>query len=68
MRWSSVGAIALREARTGLRNRWLLLYAVVFLVLSVGFSSIALAGSDLTGQAGFGRTSAGLLNLMLLMV
>lgn len=67
MTWATTMAIAAREARAGLRNRWLLLYAAVFLVLSVGFSSIALAGSDLTGQAGFGRTSAGLLNLMLLM-
>lgn len=34
----------------------------------LGFSLIALGGSTLTGQPGFGRTSAGLLNLMLLMV
>jgi len=68
MDWSAVMTIAGREARAGLRNRWFILYAVVFLVLSVGFSWVALAGSDLTGQAGFGRTSAGLLNLMLLMV
>lgn len=68
MNATTLAIIATREARAGLRNRWLLLYAAVFLVLSVGFSSIALAGSDLTGQAGFGRTSAGLLNLMLLMV
>jgi Cu-processing system permease protein len=60
--------IAGREARSGLRNRWFLLYAAVFLALSVGFSWVAMAGSELTGQAGFGRTSAGLLNLMLLMV
>jgi Cu-processing system permease protein len=51
-----------------LRNRWFLLYSALFLVMSVGFSWVALAGSDVTGQAGFGRTSAGLLNLMLLMV
>ena len=61
-------AVAAREARAGLRNRWFLLYAAVFLVLSVAFSVVAMAGSGLTGQPGFGRTSAGLLNLMLLMV
>jgi Cu-processing system permease protein len=65
---SVVVAIAAKEARTGLRTRWFLLYAAVFVVLSVGFSAVAMAGSDLTGQPGFGRTSAGLLNLMLLMV
>lgn len=68
MDWSAVVAIASRDARAGLHNRWFILYAVVFLVLSVGFSWVALAGTELTGQAGFGRTSAGLLNLMLLMV
>jgi Cu-processing system permease protein len=64
----TVAAIAAREARTGLRSRWFLLYAAVFAVLSIGFSTLALTGSDLTGQPGFGRTSAGLLNLMLLIV
>lgn len=68
MDYAAVVAIATKEARAGLRNRWFLLYAGIFLVLSVGFSWVALSSSDLTGQAGFGRTSAGLLNLMLLMV
>jgi Cu-processing system permease protein len=63
-----VTAIALKEARTGLRNRWFVLYTVIFSVLIIGFSAVALSGSELTGQAGFGRTSAGLLNLLLLMV
>lgn len=63
-----VTAIAARETRAGVRNRWFALYAIIFVALSVGFSLIALGGSDLTGQPGFGRTSAGLLNLMLLMV
>lgn len=68
MDWVTVSTIAMRDARAGLRNRSFLLYAAMFLILSVAFSWVALAGSDLTGQAGFGRTSAGLLNLMLLMV
>jgi len=61
-------AIATREARGGLRNRWFLLYAAVFVLLIVAFSWVTLSGTDVTGQAGFARTSAGLLNLMLLMV
>jgi Cu-processing system permease protein len=68
MNWSAVMAVAGRDARAGLRNRWFLVYAVVFLLMIVAFSWVALAGSDLTGQAGFGRTSAGLLNLLLLLV
>ena len=63
-----IAAIAAKETRSGLRNRWFVLYAVIFTALSIGFSLIALGGSNLTGQPGFGRTSAGLLNLMLLMV
>lgn len=66
---SVVSAIAWREARGGLRNRWFLLYAAVFIILIVGFSAVALASSGgIAGQTGFGRTSAGLLNLLLLMV
>ena len=63
-----VAAIAAREARVGLRNRWFALYTILFSILIIGFVAFALSGSDLTGQAGFGRTSAGLLNLLLLMV
>ncbi|MCA9860320.1 MAG: ABC transporter permease subunit, partial [Thermomicrobiales bacterium] len=61
-------AIAAKEARIGLRNRWFALYTVLFAILIIGFVAVALSGSSLTGQAGFGRTSAGLLNLLLLMV
>ncbi len=57
-----------RELRAGVRSRWFLLYLLVFLLLSIAFSVVAAAGTELTGQPGFGRTAAGLLNLMLLMV
>ena len=63
-----VAAIAVKEARIGLRNRWFALYTILFSILIIGFVAFALSGSGLTGQAGFGRTSAGLLNLLLLMV
>jgi Cu-processing system permease protein len=63
-----VAAIAAKEARTGLRNRWFVLYTLIFSALIIGFAAVALNASELTGQAGFGRTSAGLLNLLLLMV
>ncbi|HET9659921.1 MAG TPA: ABC transporter permease subunit [Thermomicrobiales bacterium] len=63
-----VAAIATKEARIGLRNRWFAIYTILFSVLIIGFVAFALSGSNLTGQAGFGRTSAGLLNLLLLMV
>lgn len=68
MNWTSVLAVASRDARAGLRNRWFLIYAILFVVMIVAFSWVAFAGSEMTGQSGFGRTSAGLLNLLLLLV
>ena len=68
MERSVIAAIAARDVRSGVRNRWFMLYAIVFILLSVGFSMLAMGGSTLTGQPGCGRTAAGLLNLMLLMV
>ncbi len=63
-----VAAIAIKETRTGVRNRWFILYTLIFTALIAGFAAVALSASELTGQAGFGRTAAGLLNLLLLMV
>lgn len=63
-----IAAIATKDLRAGIRNRWFLLYAAILVLLSVGFASLAASGSSLTGQPGFGKTAAGLLNLMLLTV
>jgi Cu-processing system permease protein len=63
-----IRTIATREARTGLQSRWFLLYTAVFVVLIVAFAMLALAGTTGAGQTGFGRTSAAILNLMLLIV
>ncbi len=68
MRLSTIQIIAAREARAGQRNKWFLLYTVIFVVLCIALSSLAMSGSLLTGEPGFGRTSAALINLMLLIV
>ena len=68
MDWMILRIVGEKEIRDALRNRWFLLYTGLFLVLSVAFSTAAMSGSTLTGQPGFGRTSAGLMNLMLLIV
>lgn len=65
---NNLGTIAAKEVRNGLSNRWFLLYTALFLILSIVFATLALSGSTLTGQPGFGKTSAGLMNLMLLVV
>lgn len=57
-----------KELRDALRNRWFLLYAASFAALALAFSSAALLGSGQTGLANFGRTSASLINLVLLVV
>lgn len=63
-----VTTIARKEVRDSLRNRWFLLYTVAFAVLALSVSWISLAGTGTYGFAGYGRTAAGLVNLVLLVV
>ncbi len=65
---SVLRVVAVREIGAALRNRWFLLYALCFAVLSLGLSFVALAGTGRYGFAGFGRTAASLVNLVLLIV
>lgn len=60
--------LAIRELGAALRNRWFLLYAVCFAALSLALSFVALGGTGRYGFAGFGRTAASLINLVLLIV
>lgn len=60
--------LARKEVRDALRNRWFILYAICFAALSLGLASVALAGTGRFGMAGFGRTAASLVNLVLLIV
>lgn len=63
-----VWVLARKEMRDALRNRWFILYAACFAALSLALASVALAGTGRFGMAGFGRTSASLVNLVLLIV
>ncbi|MEK7873458.1 MAG: hypothetical protein AAB502_06340, partial [Chloroflexota bacterium] len=65
---SNVVVLARKEFRDALRNRWFLFYAAVFTILALGLSYLALSGAGMGGLAGFGRTSASLINLVLLIV
>jgi Cu-processing system permease protein len=62
----TVWVLAQKELRDALRNRWFVLYTLAFLGLSLAFSYLALAGAGMVGFAGFGRTAASLINLVLL--
>jgi Cu-processing system permease protein len=63
-----VWILAKKELGDALRNRWFVLYTVAFVGLSLAFSYLALAGAGMVGFAGFGRTAASLINLVLLIV
>ncbi len=63
-----VWTLAKKELRDALRNRWFVLYTAAFVVLALAFSYLALAGAGMVGFAGFGRTAASLINLVLLIV
>ncbi len=57
-----------KEMRDARRNRWFLLYAVAFSILALALSYLSLAGAARVGFAGLGRTTASLINLVLLVV
>lgn len=61
-------AFARREFRDAAASRWFLLYTIAFTVLAVAVSFMSLSGTGAHGFAGFGRTTAGLLNLVMLIV
>jgi Cu-processing system permease protein len=68
MKLKTISTLAGYELRSSLRNRWFLLYALAFAVLAVALSSLSLTGAGMFGFAGFGRTAASLINLVLLIV
>lgn len=64
----NVASIARRELRDALRSRWFMLYTLAFALLGLAVSFVSAAGAGGTGLSGFGRTTAGLVNLVLLVV
>jgi Cu-processing system permease protein len=60
--------VARKEIRESLRNRWFILYTIAFAALSLALSALSLVGTGAVGFAGFGRTAASLINLVLLIV
>jgi len=68
MSWHVIWTLAQKELRDALHNRWFVLYTAAFVGLALAFSYLALAGAGMVGFAGFGRTAASLINLVLLIV
>ena len=64
----SLGLIAGREMRDAWRNRWFVLFTAAFALIAVGLSWLSTTGIVGVGFAGYGRTAASLVNLVLLVV
>lgn len=65
---SALSALTRREFRETARSRWLLAFAGGFTALGAGVSLLGTWGAGMGGAAGFGRTTAALVNLVLLLV
>ena len=63
-----VRLLSVKELRDARRNRWFILYAVAFAGLALALSWLGLSAVRAYGLSGFGRTSASLINLVLLIV
>lgn len=60
--------IASKEIQDATRARWFWLYTGAFSLLALALAATALVGSGFSGMAGFGRTTASMINLVLLVV
>jgi Cu-processing system permease protein len=63
-----VRTILHNEFREAVRNRWFVLCAAIFGVLALALSYLGLSGLGTFGVAGFGRTAASLLHLIMVIV
>jgi Cu-processing system permease protein len=65
---STVLIMTRKEIRDAARNRWFGLFAAAFTLLTLALSWMALSGVGSYGVAGFGRTTAAMINMVLLIV
>lgn len=65
---ANILTIAHKELRDALRNRWLMVYTLVFAGLSLGLSMLAQPEVGQAALAGYNRTVTSLVNLVLLFV
>ncbi len=65
---AAIWTLVQKELYDARRNRWYLLFAVAFAGLSLALAWLSLTGSGSFGLAGFGRTAASMINLVLLII
>ncbi len=66
--FANVFTLTQKELRDARRNRWFILFSIAFAGLALGLAWLALSGVGTYGLAGFGRTGASLINLVLLVI
>jgi Cu-processing system permease protein len=66
--FNNVITITMKELQDARRNRWYLIYVVVFTGLSLALAWLGMTGLGDYGLAGFGRTAASIINIVLLVV
>jgi len=65
---SNIYTLSQKELRDARRNRWFILFTIAFAGLALALAWFALSGVGTFGLAGFGRTGASLINLVLLII
>ncbi len=68
MDFQIIGTIAKQEFIINVRNKWTLLFAIIFALLVLAISYFGLVTAGVTGFQGFVRTSASMLNLVLYLI
>lgn len=66
--FKNINLMAQKEILSSFRNKWFLLYTIIFAMLSLALSLIGLSGLEIYGVSGFGRTTASMINMILLFV
>lgn len=67
MEWQPIWVIAQRELLDALRSRVIWMFAAVFAIFALGLSYFGLVGAGYAEVTGFAKTSASLLNLVLIL-
>lgn len=65
MNASTILTLSQREIADAVRNKWFIAYAGAFVALSVALALLVINSAGYSGISGFGRTAAGLVNLVL---
>ena len=66
--FQTIATLSRKEVRDATKSRWLLMFGAGFAVIASALSWMALSGLGSFGVAGFGRTTASMVNMVLLIV